>query len=389
MKEFKRYIHRNGFTDITEDQLVIGIDPEMLLEMDGQQYTKYIECCEDGSPIGGRIGLGMSRFIPLNSLNDTGLFFITVRGNLLLLDDGDNVEQAISNFGRIQIKESNCDKPGMVNIYGGVPPMGSDVEHWGLFAANICGSYFVEANKLDERGPCDNAKLQLVCYDDNVKNHCVVEATCKLYASVEAEATYDEVADETTIAVSVSSNQPEGTTLVYNLAYSLSDGTSQSGITSSNFTITLPGDQTNSGISLNVTGTIEAQDGTSATQCSCPVVYSNKFGEGDTTIYCTATNSNDNATNLVDTQLSVEYTVGGQAVQIPLSDVDLSYDQTSDFDAIEAEIEAIFPGTTVTLSNPSGQLTDIEIQNLPSFITNITIKADTSGNATSVFTINC
>jgi len=389
MKEFKRYIHRNGFSDINVNDIVIGIDPELLLEYEDQQNGKFIDCCEDGSNTADRIGLSLNRFIPLNSLNDTGLFFMTVRGNLLLLDDGDNIEQAITNFGRIQIKESNCDKPGLVNIYGGVPPMGSDVEHWGLFATNICDSYFVTDNKLDERGPCENAKLQLVCYDDNVKNYCVVDSTCHLYASVDADATYDSVADTTTIAVSVNSNQPQGTTLVYNLSYSLSDGTAQTGITSSNFTITLPGDQTDSGVVINVTGTVEAQDGNGAVQCSCPIVYSSKLGEGDPTIYCTLTDSNDGGANSVTTALNVTYTVNGNTTTIPLSDPALDYSSTGDFDAIESEIEAIFPNTTVVLSNPSAALTDISISNLPSFISNVVISSTTTGNGTATLVAQC
>jgi hypothetical protein len=267
--------------------------------------------------------------------------------------------------------------------------MGSDVEHWGLFAANICDSYFVTDNKLDERGPCENAKLQLVCYDDNVKNYCVVDATCHLYASVETDATYDDVADTTTIAVSVNSNQPQGTTLVYNLSYSLSDGTAQTGITSNNFTITLPGDQTDSGVVINVTGTVEAQDGNGAVQCSCPIVYSSKLGEGDPTIYCTATNSNDGNANSVEDGLEVSYVVNGQTITIGLVDSGLSYKEPTDFDAIADELEAIFPSTTVVLSSPSTDVTDITITNLPSFISNVVITSTVSGNATDPLTVDC
>lgn len=387
-KEFKRYLHRNGFDDIMDSDIYIAIDPELMLERTGQIQNKLIDCCTPTEDISDKVMLGLDRFIPLNALNDTGLFFMTIMGNLLLFDDGENVMNEITNFGRIKITESNCDKPGLVNIYGGVPPVGGDVEVWGAFATNIANSFFVKDNGLDQRGPCENAKLNLICYDDNVKNSCVVEATCQLYCKVETEVSYDGGSDTSTIDVSVTSNQPQGSTLVYDLAYSLSDGTSQTGISSPNFQITLPGDISDTGVILNVTGTIEAQVGGQA-QCKANVVYTEKFGEGDGTIYCEHTNTNDNAGNSLTTALSVSYDIDGDTINVPFADNALDYNAPADHAAIEAELEAIFAGSTVDVTDPAANQTEVTIDNVPSFITNIVITSGTTTNSTAAFTRDC
>lgn len=387
-KDFSIHLHNNGWTDIRPSDIYIAIDPLLLFERNGQVQNKLIDCCNPTEDISDKIGLGLDRFIPLNALTDTGLFFMTIKGNLMLFDDGENVMNAITNFGRIRIRESNCDKPGMVNIFGGVPPVGGDVEAWGAFACNIYGSEFVTDNGLDQRGPCDNALKNLICYDDNIKNSCVVESNCQLYCQTATVLTYNKVADTTTVDVSIDVNQPQGSTLVYDINYSLSDGTSQTGITSPNFTITLPGDQTNSGISLNVSGSVEAQIG-GESQCKGNVVYSQRFGNGASTIYCENTNTNDNASNSLTSALTVSYEVNGNAVNLPFLDNTLDYNNPVDFDAIESELEAIFANTTADITRPSGSLTVISLDNVPSFIENITITSVTTGNSTSVFTQDC
>ena len=388
-KEFKRYLHRNGFGDeITDSDIFIAIDPELMLERTGQWQNKLIDCCYPTEGIDEKLMLGANRFIPLNALNDTGLFFMTIKGNLLLFSDGDDVMNTVTNFGRIKIAESKCDKPGLVNIYGGAPPIGGDVEHWGAFATNISGSFFVTDNGLDQRGPCDNAKLNLVCYDDNVKNQCVVEATCELYCKVETEISYDGGSDQTTIDVSVSSNQPQGSTLVYDLAYSLLDGTSDSGITTPNFTITLPGDQTDSGITLNVSGTIEAQVGGQA-QCKANVVYTERFGEGSGSYECTFAHSNDNGANSMTTGLSFSYQINGVVTNIAFANAALDYNNPADFDAIEDEIEALLPGTIVTVERPSGALTNVTIENVPGFFEVLRITSTTTTKTTGPLVKDC
>jgi hypothetical protein len=385
-KDFKQYLKRNGWDDITDSDIRIGIDPDLLLERDCQIQNRFLE----GSiPINfmDQIGLSESQFVPLNALDDTGLFFMTINQNLLLLDDGSNVLSQITNMGRIRFQEA-CDLPGMVNILGGVPPIGSEVEAWGAFACNITDSWFVIDNELETREPCAHNKLNLACYDDDVKNECVIEATCSLSCSVDVTAVYNELADETTISVVVSTNTPGGTTLVYDLGYSLSDGTNASGISTAAFDITLPGDQTESGLTIVINGTIEAQIGGDV-QCAANVVYSERFGEGDGYLLCVLTNTNDDAVNSLTDQLSVNYELNGAPVNVPLVDTGLDYSQVGDYPAIETEIEAIFPGVMVSLTNPSGTLALIEITDMPSYITNVTISSADTGNDTAVLDSVC
>lgn len=385
-KEFKRYLHRNGWADITDADLRIGIDPELMLERTSQIEDRFLA----GSiPVNfmDQIGMQASQFVPLNALNDTGLFFMTINGNLLLLSDGSNIMNEITNMGRIRFQEA-CETPGMVNIYGGAPPIGSEVEAWGAFACNIGDSWFVKNNKLDERGPTESALKNLVCYDYDVKNHCVVEAKCTLSCNVEVEAVYDGGADETTVTVTVNTNTPAGTTLVYDLAYSLSDGTGQTGITSGSFQFTLPGDQTDSGLVVAVTGDIEAQIA-SEVQCSTNVAYTTKLGEGSGFVLCALNDTNDNATNSVTSQLSVSYQIDGVAQNVALANTALDYGDTADHAAIETEIEGIFPGATVDITNPSASNIAIVITDLPSYITDVTIDSAASGNTTATLAQDC
>ena len=223
----------NGFDDYSISDVRIGIDPELMLER-----TDNIQCAVlDGNfnaTLFETTGFELAQFVPLNALNNTGLFFMTINENLLLLDDGTNVLNEIENMGNMMIERA-CDTPGYINVYSGVPPVGSEVEHWGLFAANLVDSFFVIDNKLDEREPCANAKKNLVCYDDDVKNECLIVESCSLSCSVTTEVEYDSGSDQTTITVNVKTNAIAGATLVYDLAYSLSDGTGQSGITTGSF----------------------------------------------------------------------------------------------------------------------------------------------------------
>jgi len=385
-KEFKKYLKQNGWSDLTDSDIRIGIDPELLEERKCQIQNRFLAGSIPADFM-DTIGLAESQFVPLNALDDTGLFFMTINQNLLLLDDGTNVLNQIENMGKIRFQEA-CDTPGIVNIISGVPPIGSEVEAWGAFACNITDSYFVIDNDLENREPCEHSKLNLTCYDANVKNECVIEATCSLSCSVETTAVYDELADETTISVVVSTNTPGGTTLVYDLAYALSDGTGQNGISVPVFDITLPGDQTASGLRLSVTGTIEAQLAGDV-QCATNVVHTEDFGDGSGFLLCVLTDTNDDGANPLTDTLSIDYAIDGGAQNTPLVDSGLDYSEAGDYPAIEAEIEAIFPGTTVSITVPGAGLALITISDMPSYITDVQITSGDTTNSTAVLVQDC
>lgn len=361
-KEFKRYLHRNGFESVTEDQIRIGIDPEILMER--EDYIKNL--IKDGKDpsIVNKLGLSMDKFVPLNALNDTGLFFMTINRNILLLGDDENIAGQAPSLGNFRSKEGeNGQYQVMVDV-----PMGSAVEHFGLFAANLCDSPFVKDNDLDNRTPYENTRETILCYDDSARQNCITTATCSLSTSVDVEAAYDDVADETTFTVTVGSNQPEGTTLVYDLAYSFSEGTNQSGISSAAFTATLPGDQTNTGIVINVTGTVEAQDANSNTQCVSSLNYTKKFGEGSGLVYCT--HSYEGNVGGFSDNIEVQYDILGASQAASFVDAGLNLTNEADHPAIEDEIEAIFPGSTATIETIDAGAGNykITIENVPYYI---------------------
>lgn len=380
-KQFKIYIHNNGFE---ESDIRIGIDPLLMFEREAQTQDAFI----DGNlqaDFMDKIGLQASQFKPLNALTNTGLFFMTVPGNLLLLDDGSNYLNQISNMGRFKIVEA-CSTDGLVNILGGGLPIGSEIEAYGLFAANLEGSWFVEDNKLDERDPRKSTLANLPCFDDNVKKHCLIESECVLTSHVETAIDYDGGSDETTIIVTIETNTPLGTTLLYDVNWALSDGTSMTGVSTSSFIITLPGDQTQSGLVLSVTGKVTAQIGPDD-QCETFLSYSERYGEGVGTILCTGTVVHDQ-TVVIGAGLGVEYVIDGVTSNIPLIDPLLSLNVTGDFPAIELEIEAILPGTSVTITRLVDDIT-ILVEDLPSFIVDVLLTAVATANQTAPLAIDC
>ncbi len=381
--DFFIYLHNNGFSDIAPSDIFIGIDPLLMIQrtqqinnevIDGNVNTNFMDIT----------GLQLGQFIPLNALTGSGLFFMTTKGNLLMLDDGSNVMNTISNMGRVMIKEACGDAPGMVNIFGGVPPIGSSVEAWGLFASNLLGSRFVLENGLADREPCESAKLQIVCFDADVKNQCQVPATCEVTSRIETSAAYDEIADETTVTVAIESFGANGT-LAYAIKWALSDGTGSTGVTTPNFTITLPGDQTEAGLRLTITGTVTSSG---ADNCIGYLAYATQFGTGDGITYCTGTITNDQVANSLTTALSLSYDIDGVTTTVALTNAALSLNTTGDYPAIELEIEAILAGTTATLAKPATVVT-FSMTNVPSFIDNIILTSATTANDTTALVMNC
>lgn len=382
--DYFTYLLNNGFEDIEVGDVFIAIDPLLMFQRAAQTQGEFIS----GNPNAdfmAAIGLEESQFIRLNALKGSGLFFMTTKGNLLMLDDGSNVLDTLSNMGRIAIEKCNSDAPGMVNIFGSVPPIGSSVEAWGLFASNLLGSKFVLENKLADREPCDSAKLQIVCYDGDVKNHCLVQSTCELSTRVSSEIAYDELLDQTTITVSMETFGVDGV-VSYNFNWALSDGTGEASINTPNFIIVLPGNQTAAGLRLTITGSASYLEGASI--CTGYIVYENQFGSGDGITYCTGTITNDQVANAVTSGLSLSYDIDGTTETVAFVNPLLDLNLIGDYPAIESEIETILNGTNATLSLALAVVT-FSMTNIPSFISNIVLSSTGSGNSTTALVMDC
>lgn len=380
-KQFLIYLHNNGFDDIAPSEIFIGIDPLLLFERQDQTADEILAGNVNVNFMND-LGLQINQFIGLNALSGTGLFFMTIKGNLLMLDDGSNFMNQISNMGRIAIEKACNENNGMVNIYGSMPPLGSEVEAWGVFASNLIGSDLVVDNGLADREPCEAARLNIVCYDADVKTHCVTQVDCVVTGTVAVTAEYDGGADETTFTAVITPAGSTGT-LAYAYNWSLSDGTGASG-TDASFTFVLPGNQSNAGLVFNINGSITS---TGAETCTGYFSYSKQFGTGGV-FTCAATGTNDEALNSVTTALSLSFDIDGVTEAVAFTDALLNYNTTGDYPEIKAEIEAILPGTTVTVSK-LGTVVTLAIADLPSFISNVFVTSVTTTNDTAALTINC
>lgn len=374
IKEFVRYMHRNGFDMVTMDSILIGIDPELMLERNDAINNKILQGNVEPNFM-DLIGLSVDKFKPLNSLTGTGLFFITVPGNLLMFDDADNAANGMPNAGRVRIKEVDCSDEVLV-IFDN--PIGSAVEHFGLFASNLCGSPFAIDNDLDNRAPYANTAGVLSCYDDNNRNNCISgEASCRVSASTEVSAEYDSENDETNITVTVNAfSSNVDLTLEYELSYTTSEGTAGTS-TASSFIITLPGDQTDSGIVVTVTGYVYAKEG-SVLKCQTSIVATEKLGEGTgAAAYCSHEGTGD-ANNT--SAITVIYGIGGDEYNIPFTNAALDFTNSADWAAIELEIEAILPGAEASLVDAGGGFPTVTVSNVPSFVEYVSF-------GTAVFTL--
>ena len=171
--------------------------------------------------------------------------------------------------------------------------------------------------------------------------------------------------------------------MAYAYNWSLSDGTGTSG-TDASFTFALPGDQKEAGLVFNINGSI-----TSTGEQTCTGYFSRsfQFGTGGT-FTCSATGTNDQALNSITTALSVSFDIDGVTEIVALTDALLSYNVAGDYPEIKAELEAILPGTTVTVSIV-GTVVTLAIADLPSFISNVSVISATTTNQTAVLTIDC
>lgn len=371
-KEFTRYLHRNGFTDVSIADIKIGIDPELMLERDDAITGKYLA---GGIAIDfmTQIGLAESRFKPLNALNGTGLFFMTIEENILVLGDTSNEGNGLPGTGNVKIMDI-CDGEFAV-IFDN--PIGSAVEIFGAFASNLCDSYFVIDNKLDERQPYENTRQTLMCYSDTCREN-ELQLGCSISAEVSSSIVFVPGAGigETKITVTTLVSNPNNVAnILYDLGYSLSDGTSQNGLTSGSFVITLPGDQTASGLVLNVFGTIAATStitpGEIATSyCTTSVSHNVQLGSSETSPYCDWSAPVDVSGSI--TSIKISYDLLGSNQVYSLIDTSLNITLTADWPAIEDEMEAIFPNSTVVISGTSGAPV-LTITNVISAVSNVVI----------------
>lgn len=368
IKEYKRYLHRNGFGNMPMSEMRICIDPELLLEREGQQFNVFLRFNNDNDLMSS-LGLGEETFVPVTALNNTGLFLITMRGNLQLLADPDN------NFGMIgeaNIKiDTVCMNEGDFVRVMFENPLGSDVEHYGLVAANLCGSPHVVHNDLDNQVPLRHTEAILPCFDADVRQRCATSiASCTIAADIDYVATYDDVADETNIVVDVTATSTnESYTTSYSTTYTLSDGTaSPSPITTPSFTITLPGNQVDSGLVLTVQTTVQSLDG-SDVKCTCNPTETFRIGDGAGVSY---TFFSDNVIGAASTNLVVTLDLQGTILNVPLVNTALDIREAADHPEIEEEIEAIIPDSLVTIQETAPGVVSITIEGVSNLYTAIT-----------------
>jgi hypothetical protein len=382
-KEFMRYLHRNGMSEIKVSDIKIGIDPELMLERDDAVSGKYLA---GGIAIDfmKQIGLADSRFVPLNALNQTGLFFMTIDENILVLGDGTNLGNGLPGNGMVKVVEECQGKYGVIFDN----PIGSAVEHFGAFASNLCDSWFVNDNKLDEREPYQNTRETLLCYSDACVDNRL-DSSCSISASVEIDATYDSQTDQTNVQVDVLVNNTDLVpTITYSLGFSTNEGSTQSGITNGSFVIPLPGDQTQSGLIVNVFGNITGSDSVNGSiaskYCNCTVSDSVQFGTSDNLRYCDFDGKIATSAN-TDT-ISVLYDLNGTTTTLALVDTSLDFFNSDDWSAIESEIESIFPGSLVEIDedpNASGEPL-LSIENIIGNVTQIEISVDSGASTTTL-----
>ncbi len=388
-KEFMRYLHRNGMEDISVSDIKIGIDPELMLERDDAVSGKYLA---GGIAIDfmQQIGLSESRFKPLNALNATGLFFMTIDENILVLGDGTNVGNGLPGNGMVKVVEECQGKYGVIFDN----PIGSAVEHFGAFASNLCDSWFVNDNNLDDREPYQNTRETLLCYSDACVDNRL-DSVCNISATVETEATYDANANQTNIQVDVVVHNPDLVpTIEYNLGFSTNEGSTQSGITNGSFVIPLPGDQTQSGLIVNVFGNVTGSDSVNGSvaskYCNCTVSDTTQFGTAENLTSCDF----DAKVTLgaVTNTLEIVYTLNGNVTNLPLVDSALDISDSDDWSAIENEIEAIFPNSLVEIDedpNAAGEPL-ISISNIIGSVSQIDLVLDAGGlNTSTTLTRNC
>lgn len=391
IKQFLKHLKRNGFQDLGIDDIRIGIDPELMLEYGDAMSGKFLA---GGIPINfmDQIGLAASRFYPWNALNGTGYFMMAaIPEAILILGDGSNMGGGLPGTGNVKITEL-CDNGNFGIVFDN--PIGSSVENFGVTAFNLCGSPLAVDNDLDNRVPYENTRKMLVCYSDACLSNKIT-TSCNISVSTSSTTEYDQGQDETYITVEVDVSNPDNIAhLIYNLGFSLSDGTSLSGIDTGTFTITLQGDQTQSGLVLNVFGTVAATDTIvpgeiATTYCTCPVTYSVQLGESPGVQYCDHTVEIELAVTTSDT--GIEYTLNGVPTTYNLANQLLDYAVPADWSAIEIELEAVFPGCDVTimdsLANP-GAFTTVLIESVLAEVTALTILTD-AGNVSSVMTNSC
>lgn len=367
LKEYKRYLHRNGFDVLTMSNVRILIDPELLLEREGQQQNIFLRFNNTDADTMSALGLSENTFVPEAALNQTGLFLITMLGNLTVLADPSNIN-GVLNASRIRVKEI-CEENGDYVAIQFENPLGSDVEHFGLTAANLCGSPFIEHNDLDSQIPLRHTQTILPCFDSSCRTECATKpATCTVAASIEYDAVYDGTNTEITVDINALVAN-EGFALAYDTNWSLSDGTSGTSSAES-FVITIPGDQTASGLVLNVQTIVQASD-PDGVGCTTKASLSERLGDGDGSECSYAGTSN--AGSVTSLEVVLNYTTGGSDT-IPLTNAALDIDVPADFAAIEAELEAIIPGADATLTGGGGS-TGIAIDNVTTLITSVTFAA--------------
>ena len=252
-----------------------------------------------------------------------------------------------------------------------------------MTAFNLCDSWFVENHDLDNREPYVNTRETLACYHDACVGNQLTLG-CNISTTVSSKAVYNGI-DETAITVTVDVSNPDNIEhLIYDLAYSLSDGTSGSGITSGVFIITLPGDVTNSGLVLNVYGTIAATDTIvpgeiAQTYCTCNVAYSVQLGDGtEVAQYCDWSKETVSVAAGPYTDAGITYDLGGATKNYLFVNNALDISDDLDHAAIEQEIEDIFPGCLASIIKPAGWPLEVDvlIEHVLGEVTNVNLTFD-------------
>ena len=237
--DFKKHLRNKGYEQSLINEVFCLIDPALLDQRDTQIRLKNQSAGTANSYTGGELGLPDSLFIPINALNDTGLFIMTVPNNFAICGDGIENPLEASSVAVETVKDLEKGKILTVDFE---VPAGFVVDNFCLVATNILGSAWELNSGIAEAEPAAATRKNLPCFSEMSLSNCKDVAECYISAAPSVTYSYDSVSETTTVTVDLNLDLSEGYTADINANFALSEGTTATGITSEVFTFTTKGD---------------------------------------------------------------------------------------------------------------------------------------------------